>query len=908
MSRKQQQPVSETSLLNKPGIIVPKPSLLSSFCFFTVLLLLAWAAAFGCFTTAFELSVNWTQLSPIGVFFALVCTGQFLCGQFLRRKWIPSLCTLLVWGLALWYQFENVLQGALRIANIMLSAYSERLNLRKVLPKFPVEELTPAEEEYVMAVFTVFLMFLFFWLLSWLFIRRQSLLGTFGLTGLFLLSHLGFSILPDRWAFGLLLVFWAFLLLMAPSLRQRRLLVEDGTSFQSSGEMFLHPISLMLLPILALSLLLIYTLFPPETYARPEFVVNLRTQLNSSLNLQTLFRDSGGTGHRNRVDFSNLGSQVYTGRTELQVKHEWQNSVPSFEESPVSQKDYLKSFVGSVYTGASWERLSSADVKTVRKIWGEQSVLTLPADLMQSIPMDSDPHFSYYVSVRKLNGASQSVYAPYGLYSPLGAPNNMEFADDGFLRLPYEFSDTAEYALSAVATPTLDNLPTYKDRLSAYLGDLAQSSSLLSLIGAETPKALSNRIKKSLWKSSDGDQWHMPSWMKELLPAETISGMIEPLEQYNDFVYSHYTQVPDDLRIVLENYAAGHGLSPELAQEDRLAYLRQVKQVLAEKCTYSGSPPVMPQGSDFVAYFLNESRTGYCVHFATAATMLLRAAGIPARYAEGFAVPTAPTADSALDDGSGWVSVADYSAHAWVEVYWGGIGWIPVEMTPAGDSVPAAYANAIGPSESDDLIGLPITSSTSPSPSASSDPTGSAVLTPSLPPLPTDRESSPTANSRTSPSPSPSPGSNSKNNGGSSADPSIFGMELLADGRLTFFGFLFLLLLLVLVPSLLIWTQRLIRLLHRRRLFRQKDRNKAALCVYAHLRRLYWENRLLPHGSAEPPEEIEELALKARFSNHTLTEEELSTLTDQAAAVEKKLKAGLPRAEWLKCKYLRILF
>ena len=905
---------SKTNLLNSPGIIVPRPGLFSSFCFNTVLLLLAWAGAFGCFLTAFDIAVDLTQLTSWSVFFALICAGQYLPE---RRRWILPLCTVSVWGLALRHHFESVTGGALRVANTMLSAYSERLNVRKVLPLFPAEELLPEEEYRAVTLFTVFLAFLFFWLLSWLFIRRQSLLGSFGLTGLFLLSHLGFSILPNRWAFGALLVFWAFLLFAAPSLRQYHRLAKKSDSFQSSGDMFLHPISLVLLPILALSMLLIYTLFPPETYARPQFIADLRSQLNNSLNLQTVFR--GGTEHSNRVEFSSLGSRFYTGTISLQVRHEWKHDAPSYEKSPTGQKDYLKDFVGSVYTGSSWERLPDEDAETVREIWGEQNVQTLPADLMQSMPMGSDPHFSYFVSVRKLGGVSPSVFSPYGLFSPLGPPNNMEYEDDGSLVAPHAFSGVDEYALSAVAIPPLDRLPYYGERFAAYWEDLLEQGIPYD---EGTLDDLSQRIAAAMDDPVQmGDRWKVPDWIKELLPAETVSTLIDPLEQYNDFVYSRYTQVPDELRDFLADYAETHGLSPELAQEDRLAYLRQVKRVLAEECAYSWTPPILSDDSDFVTYFLTESRSGYCVHFATAATMLLRSAGIPARYAEGFAVPTG----SASNGSGSWINVPDYNAHAWVEVYWGGIGWIPVEMTPAGESVPAAYANAIGPSEHDGLTDLLPVPSFSPSPSP--EPVESPSPTPS--PAPSDPVSSGPAGIQTSPapspsqspSPSPSPtpspspsafpavGSQGGTSSGSPpAGPSFFGVELVVSGRLTFYGLALLVLLLLPVPVLLIWVQRTIRLIRRKRLFRQKDRNKAALCVYAHLLRLYWENTLLPGDGVTPPEELEELALKARFSNHILTEAELDALTGRAAALERKLKSNLPKYERLRCKYLRALF
>ncbi len=79
--------------------------------------------------------------------------------------------------------------------------------------------------------------------------------------------------------------------------------------------------------------------------------------------------------------------------------------------------------------------------------------------------------------------------------------------------------------------------------------------------------------------------------------------------------------------------------------------------------------------NDFAIWFLNSGETGYCVHFATAATVLLRAAGIPARYASGYAVNAAAGEE---------VTVTANLAHAWVEYFDPGVGWRVLDPTPAG--------------------------------------------------------------------------------------------------------------------------------------------------------------------------------------------------------------------------------
>lgn len=80
---------------------------------------------------------------------------------------------------------------------------------------------------------------------------------------------------------------------------------------------------------------------------------------------------------------------------------------------------------------------------------------------------------------------------------------------------------------------------------------------------------------------------------------------------------------------------------------------------------------------DFVRWFLEDSPTGYCVHFATAAAVLLKAAGIPARYVTGYLVEVKAGAVTA---------VTESDAHAWVEYWLPGFGWTVLEATPGNES------------------------------------------------------------------------------------------------------------------------------------------------------------------------------------------------------------------------------
>ena len=90
---------------------------------------------------------------------------------------------------------------------------------------------------------------------------------------------------------------------------------------------------------------------------------------------------------------------------------------------------------------------------------------------------------------------------------------------------------------------------------------------------------------------------------------------------------------------------------------------------------YTLTPVDVPRGVCFVDHFLFEGREGYCTYFASAMAIMARIAGVPSRYVEGFVLP--PSRNQ-----SDTIVVTNRMAHAWVEVYLEGFGWLIVEATP----------------------------------------------------------------------------------------------------------------------------------------------------------------------------------------------------------------------------------
>ena len=117
-------------------------------------------------------------------------------------------------------------------------------------------------------------------------------------------------------------------------------------------------------------------------------------------------------------------------------------------------------------------------------------------------------------------------------------------------------------------------------------------------------------------------------------------------------------------------------------QRDRL--VRNVIDYIIDEmgCSYTITPDLTAVDTtlDGVENFLVNTKEGYCVQFTSAVTLILRELGIPARYVEGYIADELKRIDRNSLVYGGYVR--DYNAHAWVEVYYDGVGWIQYETTP----------------------------------------------------------------------------------------------------------------------------------------------------------------------------------------------------------------------------------
>lgn len=308
-------------------------------------------------------------------------------------------------------------------------------------------------------------------------------------------------------------------------------------------------------------------------------------------------------------------------------------------------------------------------------------------------------------------------------------------------------------------------------------------------------------------------------------------------------------QLPESTAEQAKQIFKNIGFGPNYSARIKASMIREYVRGLVEYDTATGAMP--SNKDDFALWFLTEAESGYCVHFATAATVLLRAAGVPARYVTGYMVNV----------GEGYTVVEERHAHAWVEYLDPDRGWTVLDPTPISDE--PGVTEPTQPPTTD-----PTDPSESTEPTRPTDPSESTE--------PTEPNSSePTASTKPAESTLPQETGPSQEQTQTNLDWSwlwdILKYTALIGG-----------------PIVLIAGQYSLRISLRKHRRRRADTNRKALEDWREVTRL---SRLLRQTV---PEELEELAEKAKFSQHTLTQTECDAFCQQITALQGVLRSKNP--------------
>ena len=143
-------------------------------------------------------------------------------------------------------------------------------------------------------------------------------------------------------------------------------------------------------------------------------------------------------------------------------------------------------------------------------------------------------------------------------------------------------------------------------------------------------------------------------------------------KDYRVFVYDNYLNIDSESLAYMQNLIA-----EQRFDKDDPHVINKVASYIQHAAVYDLEYNTdLDKEENIAIAFLETYKEGVCRHYASAATLLFRALGIPARYTVG--VMTQTRADS-------WTTVKGDRAHAWVEVYIDGLGWVMVEVTGSSD-------------------------------------------------------------------------------------------------------------------------------------------------------------------------------------------------------------------------------
>ena len=779
---------------------------------------------------------------------AVMTLGAVGLGNLPRYRVPTVMGVIAVWAWGLWRLWEPLVWGGARIQCDLTNTIAAKLPYVDSIA--PIAELPDEMWPQVATLWLLMVGVAYALGLALLMCRVRHALPAVLWMLLPILPALCVTEAPDRVPMAGLLAVWFTLILTSLTAQRDR-----------PGTARMRAVALVCVLIV---LQMLFQRLPTQGTAQPLWAADLREAVISEAGRgdisALLTRWSGWMGSGSTEYMNLLGnSTAQTGRVALRVSGE-------------TGKYYLRGYSADVYTGRRWEpmdREAQKELEAIRETGVEPLLM-----LGESAAVIREYYSSGYserreqralLTVENVAAPGGCVYYPYGLAA---LPENAGFGGDSHLE-----------RTGAVWEHTFSFYPRWESV------DLYHSGRV---------------VTESMFGGG--------------LPSE--GGGEDP---YRDFVYEHELQVPEDLRPILEQWLmecmgdlgyANMGkvigsLSPEnyvryamafaagqervweqsaLEPNDRrwelldeyqgptqeevegvavtqaelelyrtgftMMLLELVTDRLAQTTRYDRDTPAPPAGRDYVDWFLNESGQGYCMHYATSATLLLRTAGIPARYVSGYVTQVPRRAES--------VEVTAHAAHAWVEVYIDGVGWYPFEVTPGFQSSAMGDIPALdsGETQAGAVPTAVPSQKPTPAPTQAVEDVGEEV------------SAAPSAE----PVPSQTPGGQTGPEAGEAEEPGSSGVWYGVG--------------LLLLPALAVWGRRYLLKRREERLWGE-DTNAAVLYAYVCC------CGLGPWGG-RGDEELTALAEKARFSQHTLTQDERERGVEIFVGEVRRVQKELP--------------
>lgn len=523
-------------------------------------------------------------------------------------------------------QYKVVLTSFIRVCNILIKGINEsyQMGLEKITMPQDLPYYTGVETALVLTVIVVTFLTAYFVL------GRSSVVGCICTTLPLTIFGIFFDIFPKLEFLLLSVTFWIVaVVLFASGKRGKR---------TSNGAAYNGLYAAVVLWILYFAGQII---MPQKDYVRAGFLEDAKRFVEENMSVLT---------ERYELGFLQDGNQTGIGRGEFGSHDEIHFNGDRILEVTLpasSQNVYLRTAEYNSYIGNEWENNDAYFRNYFNGSFDDMSSSKQPQNITASILKNLENEL-YLYDVDKQT--YEELVTDYQV-------TVRDFTDAGVPFAPYG-------AVFDTGKMETDVMPVKKGA-AFYEYDVYTTANIqefCALFPTETFLYHWNMISAQLPTMHDAVYYQIASNEKE----------------YAAFVRKAYTLVPDNLSGMLKRYA------PETIEYDcvaEMAFASEIQQMFADNFQYTLAPGKVPEGMDGVDYFLNENRQGYCVYFASAATLIFRQAGIPARYVEGFVI-TPDMMQGEVSDGMVTVTVRDDKAHAWTEIYIAGYGWIPIEVTP----------------------------------------------------------------------------------------------------------------------------------------------------------------------------------------------------------------------------------
>ncbi|MBQ1251735.1 MAG: transglutaminase domain-containing protein [Firmicutes bacterium] len=355
--------------------------------------------------------------------------------------------------------------------------------------------------------------------------------------------------------------------------------------------------------------------FIGSDFEKSDFFANREISVTESVSELRYGRDR--TNNFPEGDFSRYDSFVYTEDIALEITMTNPQSL------------YLRGYVGSVFTEDGWRPVDRTELYSYADLFytlHQNGFYGTSQLAMASSAVGTEEEIGT-VTVKNVNAKKEYIYTPYELVD----------ADVG----------KAMYRIGDIAPKESD----YEDPAEVTYSVLPNRVRNIGTLAEDLGKA-----------AESGD--------------EDVIAYLSNEAAYRAFVYDVCLDLPEGTEDVLKS----HFDAPDLSEghEDYGDVIQKIYDHLLVNTEYNEECGTIPQDSDFLRYFLENSGEGYSLHYATAAALIFRYYGIPARYVEGYIV----TPDDVAAAEGNTVFVDGGNAHAWVEYYRDGVGWIPLETTP----------------------------------------------------------------------------------------------------------------------------------------------------------------------------------------------------------------------------------